>query len=330
MALIEKIQQRAQKLNKHIVLPEGTEKRIVSAAAILTKEKIAAVTLLGKVEAVQAVAAENNVDLTGINIIDPENSELFDGFAAEFCRLREKKGMTMEQAIETIKNPLYFGVMMVHKDLCYGMVAGAENATGDVLRPALQILKTRPGVSLVSGAFIMISANKELGDEGVFIFADCAVNPELTAAQMAEVAYCSSETAKDIAGITDPKVAMLSFSTKGSAKHDLVTRVQEATAIAAEKFPEMKVDGELQLDAAIIPSVGEFKAPGSDVAGHANVLVFPDLHSGNTCYKAVQYFGNASAIGPVLQGIGKPVNDLSRGCSIDDIVNTVALVCCQK
>ncbi len=330
MGLIEQIRARASALGQHIVLPEGTEKRTVIAAGILTKEKIAQITLLGDVDAIHAIAAENKVDLNGIDIIDPVNSSLFDDFAAEFCQLREKKGMTMEKAIETMKNPLYFGVMMVYKDICYGMVAGAENATGDVLRPALQIVKTKPGVSLVSGAFVMISPKKELGEDGVFIFADCAVNPELTAEQMAEVAYCCEQTARDIAEIKDPKIAMLSFSTKGSAKHDLVSKVQEATAIAHEKFPDLKVDGELQMDAAIIPSVGEFKSPGSPVAGHANILVFPDLQSGNICYKASQYFGDVVSIGPILQGIRKPINDLSRGCSVDDIVNTVALVCCQK
>lgn len=330
MGLIDQIRDQARALNQHIVLPEGTEKRTIAAAAILTKEKIAHITLLGPAADINAVAKENNVDLSGVDIIEPENSDLFSGFAEEFCRLREKKGMTMDKAIETMKNPLYFGVMMVHTGLCHGMVAGAENATGDVLRPALQIIKTKPGVSLVSGAFVMISPKKELGEDGVMIFADCAVNPTLTAEQMAEVAFSCSETARDIAGIKDPRVAMLSFSTKGSAKHDLVSKVQEATALAKQKFPQLKIDGELQMDAAIVPSVGEFKSPGSEVAGHANVLVFPDLQSGNICYKAAQYFGDVISLGPILQGIGKPVNDLSRGCSIDDIVNTVAIVCCQN
>ena len=210
------------------------------------------------------------------------------------------------------------------------MVAGAQNATGDVLRPALQIVKTKPGISSVSGAFLMITPKTEYGEEGLLVFADCAVNPTLTAAQMAEVAYCSAQTAIDIAGIKQPRIAMLSFSTKGSAKHELVDKVTEACAIAHEKYPELLLDGELQLDAAIVPSVGEFKAPGSPVAGHANVLIFPSLETGNMVYKAVQRFGGAEAVGPVLQGMAKPVNDLSRGCSIDDIVNTVAMVCCQK
>ena len=205
-----------------------------------------------------------------------------------------------------------------------------RNSTGNVLRPALQIVKTKPGISSVSGAFIMITPKTEYGDNGVLVFADCAVNPTVTAEQMAEIAYCSAETAKNIAGIAEPKVAMLSFSTKGSASHEVVDKVAEAVKLAHEKYPDLVVDGELQMDAAIVPSVGEFKAPGSTVAGHANVLVFPSLEAGNIAYKTAQRFGGAEAVGPVLQGMAKPVNDLSRGCSIDDVVNTVAMVCCQK
>lgn len=330
MDLIESIRSRARAAHKHIVLAEGTEKRTVAAAAIITREKIAEVTLLGAADEIKAVAAENGVDLGGVNLVDPAASVLFDDFAEEFCKMREKKGMTIDKARETMKDPLYFGVMMVYKDICYGMVAGAKNATGDVLRPALQIVKTKPGISSVSGAFLMISPNTELGEGGLLVFADCAVNPTLTAEQMAEVAYCTHHTAIDIAGIEQPRIAMLSFSTKGSAKHELCDKVIEAVAIAREKHPELLIDGEMQLDAAIIPSIGEFKAPGSPVAGHANVLIFPDLQTGNMVYKAVQRFGNAEAVGPVLQGMAKPVNDLSRGCSVDDIVNTVAMVCCQK
>lgn len=329
MELLKQIREKAKSAGKHIVLAEGTEKRTQAAAAILTQEKIAKITLLGDILKIKAVAAENKVDLNGIELVDPAASSLFDGFAQEFCILREKKGMTMDKAIETMKNPLYFGAMMVYKNICQGMVAGAENATSDVLRPALQIIKTKPGVSIVSGSFLMVSPKTEYGDEGRFVFADCAVNPTLTAAQMAEVAYCSAQTAVDIAGIKEPRVAMLSFSTKGSAKHELVDMVAEAVAIAREKYPDLIVDGEMQLDAAIVPSVGKSKAPGSEVAGSANVLIFPDLQSGNICYKAVQRFGNVEAIGPILQGMAKPVNDLSRGCSVEDIVNTVAVVCCQ-
>ncbi|MDO4731916.1 MAG: phosphate acetyltransferase [Bacillota bacterium] len=330
MSLIESIRERARKADRHIVLAEGTEKRTVKAAEILTKEKIARISLVGNVEEVQKVAAEVGADLTGVNIVDPAASEWYDDFAETYCKLREKKGMTIEKARETMLKPLYFGVMMVYKNICDGMVAGAQNSTGDVLRPGFEIIKTKPGISAVSGAFLMLTPATQFGENGLLVFADCAVNPTLTADQMAEVAWCTAQTAKDIAGIEEPKVAMLSFSTKGSAKHELVDKVTEATRIAKEKYPDMMVDGELQLDAAIVPSVGEFKAPGSPVAGHANVLVFPGLETGNACYKAVQRFSGAEAIGPVLQGMNKPVNDLSRGCSIDDIVNTVAMVCCQQ
>ncbi len=330
MDLITKIREKAKAQGKRIVLPEGTEKRTVKAAEIITKEKIAKITLLGCPEEIAKVAAEVGADLTGVEIIDPAKSPDFDDFAATFCKMREKKGMTMDKAVATMKNPLYFGVMMVYKDKCDGMVAGAENSTGNVLRPALQIVKTKPGISSVSGAFIMITPKTEYGDNGILIFADCAVNPTVTADQMAEIAYCSAQTAKDIAGIEEPKVAMLSFSTKGSASNEVVDKVAEAVKIAQEKYPELVVDGEMQMDAAIVPSVGEFKAPGSKVAGHANVLVFPSLEAGNIAYKTAQRFGGAEAVGPVLQGMAKPVNDLSRGCSIEDVVNTVAMVCCQK
>lgn len=330
MDLIKQIREKAIAAKKHIVLAEGTEERTVAAAAIITKEKIAEITLLGPVDKIKEVAAKVGADLTGVNLVDPEQSADFNEHAFAFFKMREKKGMTFEKAVETMKNPLYFGVMMVYKDQAYGMVAGAQNSTGNVLRPALQIVKTKPGISSVSGAFLMIAPNKELGDNGVLVFADCAVNPTITAEQMAEIAYCSAQTAKEIAGIAEPKVAMLSFSTKGSASHELVDKVSEAVKIAKERYPELDVDGELQMDAAIIPSVGELKAPGSKVAGHANVLVFPDLQSGNIAYKTAQRFGGVEAVGPVLQGMAKPVNDLSRGCSIEDIVNTVAMVCCQK
>ena len=330
MTLIETIRANARLQGKHIVLAEGTEKRTVAAAEIITKEKIATITLLGPIDEIKKVAAENNVDLTGINLVDPATSPMFEDFAATYCELRAKKGMTMEKAREMMQRQLYFGVMMVYKDVCDGMVAGAQNTTGDVLRPGFEIIKTKPGISAVSGAFIMITPTTQYGQDGILVFADCAVNPTLTADQMAETAYCTAQTARDIAGIAEPKVAMLSFSTMGSASHELVDKVSEATRIAKEKYPDLLVDGEMQLDAAIVPSVGASKAPGSPVAGKANVLIFPGLEAGNACYKAVQRFAGAEAIGPVLQGMNKPVNDLSRGCSIADIINTVAMVCCQK
>ena len=329
MDLITSIKERAKAGKKHIVLPEGTEKRTVKAAELITAEKIAKITLLGEPDAVRKAAAEAGANLSGVDIVDPATSPDFQGFADTYFKLRESKGMTPEKAVEAMKDPLYFGVMMVYSGKCHGMVAGAINATGNVLRPALQILKTKPGISSVSGAFLMISDNKQLGDNGVSVFADCAVNPTVTAEQMAEIAYCSALTAKELGGIAEPKVAMLSFSTKGSASHETVDKVVEATKIAAERYPDLLVDGELQMDAATVESVGQSKSPGSRVAGRANVFVFPSLEAGNITYKAVQRFAGAEAIGPILQGIAKPVNDLSRGCSIDDIVNTVAVVCCQ-
>lgn len=330
MTLIEDIRAKAKLQGKHIVLAEGTEKRTVAAAAILVKEGICQVTLVGPEAEVKKVAAENGADLTGVNIVDPATSEWFEDFAQTYCKLREKKGMTIERATETMKKELYFGVMMVYKNYVDGMVAGAKNTTGDVLRPGFEIIKTKPGISAVSGTFVMITPKKEFGEDGILLFADCAVNPNPTADQLAEFAYCTAQTAKDIAGFAEPRVAMLSFSTKGSAKHELVDKVSEATRIAKEKYPELLIDGEMQLDAAIVPSVGASKAPGSPVAGRANILVFPDLQAGNACYKAVQRFSGAEAVGPILQGMNKPVNDLSRGCSVEDIVNTVAMVCCQK
>lgn len=330
MDLITKIREKAKADQKHIVLPEGTEKRTVKAAEIITKEQIAKITLLGDPEAIKKVAAEAGADLTGVTIVDPVKSEDFQSFADSYFKMREKKGMTPEKAVATMKDPLYFGVMMVYTGQCHGMVAGAENSTGNVLRPALQIIKTKPGISSVSGAFLMISNNKDLGDNGISVFADCAVNPTVTAEQMAEIAYCSAQTAKEIAGIAQPKIAMLSFSTKGSASHEAVDKVVEAVKIAHERYPELELDGEMQMDAAIVPSVGKSKAPGSTVAGQANVLVFPSLEAGNIAYKTAQRFGGVEAVGPVLQGMAKPVNDLSRGCSIEDVVNTVAMVCCQQ
>ena len=330
MTLIENIRAKAKLQGKSIVLAEGTEKRTVSAAAILVKEGICQVTLVGNEDEVKKVAAEQGVDLTGVKIVDPATSEWFEDFAQTYCKLREKKGMTIEKARETMKKELYFGVMMVYKGYVDGMVAGAKNTTGDVLRPGFEIIKTKPGISAVSGTFVMITPQKDFGEDGILLFADCAVNPNPTADQLAEFAYCTAQTAKDIAGFAEPRVAMLSFSTKGSAKHELVDKVVEATRIAKEKYPDLLIDGEMQLDAAIVPSVGASKAPGSPVAGRANILIFPDLQAGNACYKAVQRFSGAEAVGPILQGMNKPVNDLSRGCSVDDIVNTVAMVCCQK
>ncbi|KJS18950.1 MAG: phosphate acetyltransferase [Clostridiaceae bacterium BRH_c20a] len=332
MDLIKIMKEKASKKTTAIVLPEGTEERTVQAAGIITKEKIAKVVLLGEKKEVEAVAKKLNTNLDGVTIINPIESEKYEEYSQNLFELRKNKGLTLEDAQELTKNPLYYGALMVNKGDVDGMVAGARNTTGDVLRPALQIIKTEKGISSVSGAFIMIVPDCEFGENGVMVFADCAVNPNPTAEQLAEMAYLSAKTAKALVGF-EPKVGMLSFSTKGSAQHELVDKVVRAAQIAKEKYPDLNVDGELQADAALVPAVGSSKAPGSKVAGKVNVLIFPDLQSGNIGYKLVQRLAKAEAVGPVLQGMNKPVNDLSRGCSIEDIVNTVAMTalqCCES
>ena len=266
--------------------------------------------------------------LEGLEIIDPKTSDKCEEYAATLYELRKAKGMTPEQAAELVKDPMYYGVMMVKMGDADGLVSGAIHSTGDMLRPALQIIKSKPGIKTVSSCFLMECPNKAYGDDGVMVFADCAVNIDPDAEQLASIALGAADSARALAGI-EPRVAMLSFSTKGSAKHDLVTKVQEATRIARELDPSLMLDGELQLDAAIVESVGQLKAPGSPVAGKANVLVFPGLEAGNIGYKLVQRLAGAEAYGPILQGIAKPCNDLSRGCSVDDIVATVAITAAQ-
>lgn len=328
MKLIEEIKAKAKKNNRTIVLPEGTEERTVKAASIITEEGIAKIVLLGDENEIKGVAEKVGADLKGVTLLNPEQAENFDDYVDTLVELRKKKGLTKEDAQALMKNTLYYGSMMVLKGAADGMVAGAQNTTGDVLRPALQIIKTAPGMSVVSGAFIMITDKKEYGEDGIMVFSDCAVNPNPTAGQLAEIAYASAQTAKALVGF-EPKVGMLSFSTKGSASHELVDKVVNATKVAQEKYPDLAIDGELQADAAIVPKVGQSKAPGSEVAGKVNVLVFPDLQAGNIGYKLVQRLAGAEAVGPVLQGMAKPVNDLSRGCSVDDIVNTTAITACQ-
>ena len=325
MAIIDRIMAKAKANVKHIVLPEGEETRNIQAASKIVKAGLAKITVLGDPEKVKAVAAETNTCLCGIDIVNPAASEKAAAYAAALYEIRKSKGMTEEEAAKKVADPMFYGVMMVKMGDADGLVSGAIHSTGDMLRPALQIIKCKPGIKTVSSCFLMESPIEEYG---VMIFSDCAVIPNPTAEELANIAVAAAESAKAL-GEIEPKVAMLSFSTKGSAKHENVTKVQEATKLAKELAPELKLDGELQLDAAIVPEVGQLKSPGSEVAGHANVLVFPDLQSGNIGYKLVQRLGKAEAYGPILQGIAKPCNDLSRGCSVDDIVATVAITAVQ-
>ena len=326
MALIDKIKAKAKADVKRIVLPEGEEIRNVQAAVKIVEQGLAKLTLLGDPEKVKEVAAGASLD--GLTIINPKTSDKCAEYANTLYELRKAKGMTPEQAAELVKDPMYYGVMMVKMGDADGLVSGAIHSTGDMLRPALQIIKSKPGIKTVSSCFLMECPNKAYGDDGVMVFADCAVNIDPDAEQLASIALGAADSARSLAGI-EPRVAMLSFSTKGSAKHDLVTKVQEATRIAKELDPSQMLDGELQLDAAIVESVGQLKSPGSPVAGKANVLVFPGLEAGNIGYKLVQRLAGAEAYGPILQGIAKPCNDLSRGCSVDDIVATVAITAAQ-
>lgn len=328
MDLLAGFREKAKAAKRRIVLPEGTEVRTLHGAAQAFKERLAKPILLGKEDEIRKIAQAEGISLEGLTIIDQTESAYLTEFAEKFYELRKHKGMTMEKAQETVKNPLYFGNMMLMAGLADGLLAGAENTTGNVLRAALQTIKTKPGIKTVSGAFLMILPEPIYGDEGILVFGDCAVNPNPSAEQLADIAVSCAETKKTLLG-GDPKVAMLSFSTKGSAKHENIDKVTEALALAKEKNPELEIDGELQLDAAIEPAVALKKAPESTVAGHANVLVFPDLQAGNIGYKLVQRFAHATAIGPILQGMAKPVNDLSRGCSVQDVVDMITITAVQ-
>lgn len=329
MAFIDLMKEKARQNKKTIVLPESNDKRTLLAAAQVLKEGTANLIMIGQEESILNDAKNLELDLTGVKIVDPETDPKFEHYAETLFKLREKKGMTLEKAHETLKaDYITYGVMMVKEQDADGLVAGACHATADTLRPALQILKTAPGTELVSGFFIMDVPNCEYGSNGTFLFADCGLNQDPTSEELAVIADSSAKSFKALVG-EEPVVAMLSHSTKGSAKHALVDKVVEAVKIAHEKYPELNVDGELQLDAAIVPSVAESKAKGSTVAGHANVLIFPNLDCGNIGYKLVQRLAKAEAYGPMLQGIARPVNDLSRGCSAEDIVGVVALTAVQ-
>lgn len=329
MDLINQIKEKAKNNQKKIVLPESLEERTLKAAEIIINEGIAKIILIGKPQEILGEA--KNLGLSNIDkaeIIDPDNFEKKEAYADLMVEIRKKKGLTKEQAYELMQNPLYLSTIMIKSGDADGEVAGAQNATGDVLRPAFQFVKTKPGISVVSGAFLMFLKDKEFGEDGLMVFADCAVHPNPTASELAEIAVSTASTTRAIAGF-EPRIAMLSFSTKGSAKHEMVDKVIEATKLAKEMAPDIQIDGELQADAAIIEKVGKSKAPGSNIAGKANVLIFPTLETGNIAYKLVQRMAHAEAIGPVLQGMAAPINDLSRGCSVSDIVNLVAITANQ-
>ncbi|MCR5769094.1 MAG: phosphate acetyltransferase [Lachnospiraceae bacterium] len=328
MSIIDKIKAKARENVKTIVLPEGDEPRTVQAAALIRDRGLARPVLLGNIEKINETAANTGTGISGIELIDPIGSPKAAGYAETLYELRKAKGVTMEDASKMVADPMYYAVMMVKSGDADGLVSGAVHTTGDMLRPALQIIKTAPGVKVVSSSFLMDFPNKNIGYDGLLVYSDCVVMPCPTAEELACIAVCAARTAHDLCGVETPKVALLSFSTKGSAKHELVTKVQEATALAHEMAPELILDGELQFDAALIPEIGESKAKGSPVAGHANVLVFPDLQAGNIGYKITQRLGGAEAVA-VLQGLAKPCNDLSRGCSVEDIVTTVALTAVQ-
>ena len=328
MGMIELVKVKARQCVKKIVLPEGDEPRTVQAAVKILQEKIACPILIGDPKSIKNVAAEKGVDVTGIEIVNPQDSPKAAEYTNALYELRKAKGVTEEQAKQLVQDPMYYGIMMVKLGDADGLVSGAVHTTGDMLRPALQIIKTKPGIKVVSSSFLLDCPNKSLGHNGLLVYSDCVVVPCPNAEELASIAVSAAETARVLCGIKEPKVALLSFSTKGSAKHELVTKVQEATRIAHELAPDLALDGEMQFDAAIIPEIGASKAKGSPVAGHANVLIFPDLQAGNIGYKITQRIGGAEAFA-VLQGLAKPCNDLSRGCSVDDIVATVALTAVQ-
>ena len=330
MDLISEIVARAKANPQRIVLPEGTEERTLTAADRALADGVANLIILGNPAETKALADKLGVkNIDKATIIDPENHPKKEEYAQLLCELRKKKGMTIEEARKLVLDPLYLGCLIIKSGDADGQLAGARNTTGNVLRPALQIIKTAPGITCVSGAMLLITKTPQYGENGVLVVGDVAVTPAPDADQLSQIAVCTARTAQAVAGFEDPRVAMLSFSTKGSAKHEVVDKVVEALGLAKKLDPTLKIDGELQADAALVPSVGASKAPGSEIAGKANVLVFPNLEVGNIAYKLVQRLGNADAIGPILQGIARPVNDLSRGCSVDDVYKMIAITANQ-
>lgn len=330
MEIIERIVERAKGNRQRIVLPEATEERTLRAADKVLADGVADIILIGSPEEISRLAEEWGLTHIGkATIVNPLDSPKSEEYAALLAELRKNKGMTIEQARELVKNPLYYGCMIIKTGEADGQISGALSTTAETLRPALQIIKTKPGITCVSGAMLLITQQPQYGENGVLVVGDVAVTPVPDADQLAQIAVCTADTARAVAGFDNPRVAMLSFSTKGSAQHEVVDKVVEATRLAKEWRPELEIDGELQADAALVPAIGEKKAPGSHIAGHANVLIYPNLEVGNISYKLVQRLGGATAIGPVLQGIAKPVNDLSRGCSVEDIYYLVAITACQ-
>lgn len=330
MNLVESIISRAKSDKQRIVLPEAEEERTLKAADRILADEVAELILIGNPEKVNVLAQKHGLShIEKATLIDPENYARSEEYAEKLAELRKKKGMTIDEARQLVKNPLYLGCMIIKNGDADGQVSGALSTTGETLRPALQIIKTAPGITCVSGAMLLITNQPQYGENGVLVVGDVAVTPMPDADQLSQIAVCTAQTAKSVAGFAEPRVAMLSFSTKGSAKHEVVDKVVEATRLTKEHNPSLQIDGELQADAALVPSVGASKAPGSPIAGKANVLVFPNLEVGNIGYKLVQRLGNAEALGPILQGIARPVNDLSRGCSVDDVYKMVAITACQ-